>query len=107
MCDEKSFDELMELYKADPEAYETYRKETIEKHITDLCADCPDRLERCLQFQWQLEQQLNKFKDPIARYNAIVSIFWSQVSEFQNAVELQQVLSEAKQNSNILNFPKK
>lgn len=111
MCDEKPFEGLVELFKEDPEAFEEYRKERIEKHITEMCGDCPERLERCRRFQWRMEQELAKYKDPLARYNAMVSIFWEQFEEFQTALnQFHEPLSEVqeqKQSADILEFPKR
>ena len=36
---------------------------------------------------WVLEQKLRKYKDPIARMNAMVRIFWEGVAEFQETLE--------------------
>jgi len=106
MCDEKTFDDLIDLLEKSPEDFEEYRKAYINKQIERICGDCPERLERCKKFQWRLEQELRKYKDPLARYNAMIKMFWDQFSEFQQAVNLQQITAEAKQNADILQFPK-
>jgi len=107
MCDEKPFDELVELFKEDPDAFEEYRKEFVEQRITELCIDCPEKLELCKRFQWRLEQELAKYKDPMARYNAMVSMFWDQVELFKAANKKLKEIHEAQANAKILSFPKK
>ena len=41
-----------------------------------------------------MERKLSKYKDPIARYNKMVEMFWEQVEEFRQATDLQSSLSE-------------
>lgn len=107
MCDEKPFDELVELFRSNPDEFEKYRTKFLEDHIASLCADCPEKLERCKRIQWRIEQELNKYKNPIARYNAMVVIFWKQFDEFQRAVNAETTTPTTKQDANILQFPKK
>jgi len=47
----------------------------------------PERQEKLRQFQWKLDQDLNKFKDPTARFNRMVEIFWEQVQVFKQSLE--------------------
>ena len=104
MCDKKSFDELTELFQTDPEAFEEHRKTYILSELTAMCADCPEHLERCKRFQWRLEQDLNKLKNPISRYNRMVELFWEQTTKLQNALHGNITTPEPKHDNNIVEF---
>lgn len=106
MCIQKSFDELVELFKIDPKAFEEYRQQTIRSHLEQLCNGCPDCLNRCQQFQWQLDQKLNKYKNPVARYNAMVAIFWKDLAKFQQTLRMENV-PEVTRSATVLRFDKK
>jgi len=101
------FAQLVEMAKIDPEAFEDYRKDLLDKEIIRISEGDPKKEERLRGVQWRLEQDLSKYKDPVARYNAMVTIFYKQVEEFQKSLAMQTVLEEAHQNANILTFPKK
>lgn len=77
-------DELSELYKNDPDLFEVRCRELIE----DVISSCPpERQERLRQYQWKIDQTLSGYKDPIARMNKMVELFWEGVGKFQNALE--------------------
>jgi len=60
----------------------------MNKEIEDFINSCPpERQERLRQFQWRLDQQLSKYKDPTARFNKMVEIFWEGVEKFQKTLE--------------------
>ncbi len=104
---EDKFAQLVELAQKDPTAFEEYRKDLLSKEITRMCGDDTKKLERYERLQRHLEQDLSKYSDPIERYDAMVKIFYGQLEEFKKALNIQATLSEAKQNSDILSFPKK
>ena len=107
MCDQKPFDELVELHQTDPDAFEEYRKAFIMKSITKMCADCPDCLKRCERFQWRLEQELNKFKNPISRYNRMVELFWEQVEEFKHITSTYELPEKPTHTATVVQFKPK
>ena len=85
MCDEdidKLFTELTELAD-NPEAFEAKRKQLLEANMIRMCQGCPEKLARCRAQQWRIDQELSKYKDPLARYNKMVEMFWTQFSQFQ------------------------
>lgn len=90
MCDESLvtlFDELLGLQQEDDmEAFEKRRQEVLDKHIVKLCGDCPEKLSRCRAMQWRIDQELSKYKDPIARYNRMVEMFWVQFKDLQQVL---------------------
>lgn len=86
MCKEDfelKFDELAELYRTDPQAFEEKRKEMLEDNLVKICGDCPEKLARCRAMQWRIDQELSRYKNPVAKYNKMVEMFWKQFSEFQ------------------------
>lgn len=77
-------DELSELYKTDPELFEVRCRELIE----DVIKSCrPERQEHLRKLQWRIDQTLARYKDPIARMNKMIEMFWEGVGEFQSAFE--------------------
>jgi len=106
MC-EKTFDELVELCKTDPDAFEEYRITQIDKAITDMCGACEEAQSRCRRYQWRLEQDLNKFKNPIARYNRMVELFWEGVGDFENLTRTLEVPETPTKKAAVLPFKSK
>ena len=81
------FDELLGLQKADDmEAFEKRRQEILDQHIIKMCNGCEEKLNRCRAMQWRIDQELSKYKDPIARYNRMVEMFWVQFRDLQDAL---------------------
>lgn len=77
-------DELSELYKNDPDLFEVRCRELIE----DMISSCPpERQERLRQYQWKIDQTLSGYKDPVARMNKMVELFWTGVGKFQDVLE--------------------
>lgn len=106
MCEEKTFDELVDLFKQDPVGFDEYKQQRVEEHIANMCVNCPEHLERCQRFQWRLDQELAKHKNPIVRYNKMVEMFWKQVDEFKLASQYKPTPKEKKPGS-IIQFAKK
>jgi len=77
-------DERMEYYKSEPEAFEKLAKECIEELITSAPGNKQLKL-RALQAN--INKEMSKYKDPTARLNAMVSLFWKGVSDFQSALK--------------------
>lgn len=60
----------------------------MNKKIEDFINSCSEENQQSLrQLQWRLDQELNKYKNPVARYNRMVELFWDQVTTFQQALE--------------------
>lgn len=47
----------------------------------------PDKRKRLEALQWRIDKELEQYKDPVARYNHMVTLFWEQVGKFQDALE--------------------
>lgn len=74
----RDFDDMVRLYQEDPETFEAEAKEAVESYISSVPEECQQRLR---QLQWKIDNELRKFKDPIARMNHMIEIFYSMVQE--------------------------
>lgn len=63
----------------DPDKFQ----EEADKIIRDFIDSVPERhrvrLEQC---QWRIDNELRKYKDPVARMNRMVELFWEGFNEF-------------------------
>jgi len=79
-----NFDYLKDLYISDPEEF----KKVTDAMITATIDALPlGRQQKTRAKQWRLTQELSKYKDPIARLNRFVVLFWEGVSEFDHAIK--------------------
>jgi hypothetical protein len=74
---------LSKLYKDDPEEFEHERKRLLESYFDSLPEE---RQLKARQIQWQIEAELRKYKDPIARMNRMVELFWEQTFKFRDTI---------------------
>lgn len=98
-----TFDELKTLFETDPIAAEEVVKQILEEYISTLDAD---RQQRARAYNWRVQQELRNFKDPIARMNRMVEMFWKGVQEFQQVLTLPDILLN-QQGEPVATFPKK
>lgn len=83
-----------------PEQFTRYKQEIIE----DFFAHIPEENQHRLRaIQWRLDRELEKYTDPVARYNKMVELFWKQVFQFQSVLngDFEQ------QTDNVVDFHKK
>jgi hypothetical protein len=78
-------DELARLYQEDPEAFDRKRQELIDEFIENLPND--DCKRRAKQFQFRIDGELRGIKDPIAKMNKMVELFWDGVIRFQHVLQ--------------------
>jgi len=76
-------DERRNYYLSEPEAFDRLAKEAIEEFITSAP---PNKQLKLRALQANINKNLNKYKDPTARLNAMVELFWKGVHKFQNAL---------------------
>jgi hypothetical protein len=81
---EYDFDYLKGLHEEDPEKFAEVTAQMIEDFINGLPEE-KQAIHRAKQ--WRLEQELGKFKDPIARMNKMVELFWGGVNKFDNILK--------------------
>lgn len=77
------FDELASLFKTDPVAAQAKANSIIDDYIQTLE---PEKQQRARAYNWRLQQELRHYKDPIARMNKMVELFWIGVEQFQAAL---------------------
>lgn len=77
------YEKLQGIYQQDPEEFERLSSGLIRQALDEV----PDEFKaQAYGIQRRIEHQLNKYKDPIARMNAMVEIFWQQFHEFQAVI---------------------
>jgi hypothetical protein len=75
--------EMIGLYQKDPEAFEKLRAELIRQTIEEL----PEKYRRrAYGLQFQVDMRLKKYRDPVMRMNAMITLFWDQFEEFQTVL---------------------
>ena len=57
----------------------------IRKYIDSI--EDPDRRLKLEQLQWRIDADLRKYKDPVARMNRMVELFWEGVNEFNDVLK--------------------
>ena len=77
------FDFLSNLREQNPEAFEEYRQEVLDEYFNSLPEE---RQVKARQQQWLLDNDLRKFKDPIAKYNRTVELLYEQLDKFRQAL---------------------
>ena len=98
-----TFEDLKTLSETNPDAVEGKVQEILEEYIQTLD---PVRQQRARAYNWRLQQELRKFKDPVARMNKMVEMFWKGVQQFQTALTNPEVLLNQK-GEPVAIFPKK
>jgi hypothetical protein len=79
------FDELVQMHQEDPEAFEREQRRIIDDFIESLPNESSKQKAR--QFQFRIDRELRPYKDPTARMNKMVELFWEGVKEFQHALQ--------------------
>ena len=105
---DEMFDRLEELYRSDPEAFEAMRKLLIEQTIERFPVE---HRARAYGLQFRIDAELRHYRDPIARMNRMVEIFWEGVRRFQETIaDPARVLhcrQEEKADCKVIPFPDK
>lgn len=83
------FDEVRQLYERDPEAAPALVEEILKREIENMANGDSERLKKLLQMQWTISGELRKFKDPTARMNKMVTMFWEGVNKFVATIKTQ------------------
>ncbi len=95
-----NFDQLSEMWRNDTEAAEAYHRSIIEDFILGLPED---KQERARGLQWRIDQELRKYKDPIARMNRMVEMMWE--SFFELDATLNRGVSSERPKAKVIEFP--
>jgi len=86
------YNELKELNN-NPELFNNRARQIIDEELKNCPEEYKEQFERK---QWKLEQDLRKFKNPVARMNKMCEIFWHGVFEFKHVLETGQKLHTKK-----------
>ena len=78
------YERLNKLRQEDPEAVEREAKNILNEFF-DSIEDDEKRL-HLQQMQFRIDGELRKYKDPVARMNKMVELFWIGFKEFQKSV---------------------
>ena len=107
------FDKMQQLYKDNPEEFAAFARDQIYDYIYSV----PDtiRQEQLMDLQHKIDRELSHYKDPIARMNKMVELFWVQVQLLNDALNTVPVKSPLVDNiptpvpstAKIIQFPKK
>lgn len=79
------FDQIIELQKTNPDAMEEFIKQEMEQEMKRIAGDDAEKLIKLQQFQWNINKELRKYKDPVARMNKMAELFWVGVKKFELA----------------------
>ena len=105
----RDFEDMVRMYEDDPEAFDRERQEIIDDFIENLPnEECRLRMR---QFQFRIDSQLRKYKDPVARMNKMVELFWEGFKTFQETLHAcatgNPMVSANQPNAEILPFYRK
>lgn len=71
------------LYQRDPDGFEAQRRKLIEGAI----AEFPPHLRpRAYGLQFRLDAELGRIRNPVARMNRMVEIFWESFEQFRQVI---------------------
>ena len=74
------------LYNENPEEFEKTRKNFIEENIIRIANGDTQREWILRKIQNNIDKELQQYKDPIARYNKMVELFWKGFNEFRTTI---------------------
>lgn len=103
---EEILSRLGDLYRKDPEAFEAMRRLLIEQTIEGFPEE---HRARAYGLQFRIDAELSRYKDPVARMNRMVELFWDGVQEFEAAISDPEGFAQEKINgrteAKIIPFP--
>ena len=106
------FDKMQQLHKDNPEEFAALAKDKIYDYIYSV----PDkkRQEQLMDLQHKIDRDLSHYKDPIARMNRMVELFWVQVQLLNDALNtpiksplVDSIPMPVSSTADIIQFPKK
>ena len=101
-----------ELFRTDPVAFEAMRRLLIEETIEGF----PEKHRaRAYGLQLRIDAELSHYRDPVARMNRMVELFWQGFGEFQQALndpaallrQREERKSDSKGDTKVIPFPTK
>ena len=76
--------DLEDLYRTDPEGFKTLSRQLIAETIEKFP---PESQAKAYGLQLRIDADLSHYKDPVARMNRMVEIFWNGVDRFRVAID--------------------
>lgn len=83
---------------------ETVTRETLEQFIENASEENRESLRR---MQWKIDQDLNRYKDPVARMNRMVELLWEGVDDLYTALSEPSKLVEDKPKCKVVELKRK
>lgn len=97
------YNTLVEL-KDDPEAFNAKLDEIWEQIYQSLGSE--ERIRKARQQKWQFDAQLRHYKDPQARLNKAIEMFWQGVNTFhQSLTEPSKIIAKSQDGSKVVVLP--
>ena len=75
--------DLEGLYQRDPQRFEEQRRKLIQQAIEEFPAHLRPR---AYGLQFRLDAELGRIRDPVARMNRMVEIFWDSFEQLRRAI---------------------
>ena len=97
------FDEMKRLHQENPEEFASKSRDKIYDYIYSI--PCPKRREQLMKLQRRIDNELAGYKDPIARMNRMVELFWIQVQLLNDALNLRDQEETREIPENVVQFP--
>lgn len=79
---EEGFERMSALYRSDPDAFEREARRKIDEVIERAR---PEHQARLRAMQSGIDRVLARYRDPVARMNKMVELFWNGVRTFEDA----------------------
>ena len=74
------------LHQEDPDNFDKVKREYINQEIKRIAKGDERREWNLRLYQKTINDDLNKYKDPIAKYNRMIALFWEGVRKFYKAL---------------------
>ena len=78
------YEKLSTLRQENPEAVEQEARNILNEYFDSI--EDEDKRLRLQQLQFRIDGELRHYKDPVARMNKMVELFWDGVKEFQQSM---------------------
>ena len=80
----EAYERLNNIRQENPDAFDQEAKIILDEFFESI--EDENKRIHLQQLQFRLEGELRHYKDPIARMNKMVEIFWEGVKEFQQTI---------------------
>lgn len=81
-----NFDEWKDLYKQDPEGFNTLKNAYIKQEIIKLCRGDPEAEKRCFNLLNGQNMQLDRLKNPLSRMAKMEQLLYESLFKLNDAL---------------------